>query len=112
MLLNYVIPLAFIQYTAVAGAGAGLVVSIDLVELGGEAVPGFKDEPINFGQVFVASLADLWRMKARAYVVTRPGEKASDLDDYNWLLRQMVDKNVEHDPVELLEMILGEILGS
>lgn len=40
-----------------AGAGAGLVVSIDPVELGGEAVPGLKYEPVAFGHVFVASPA-------------------------------------------------------
>ncbi|KAF1841486.1 uncharacterized protein K460DRAFT_408951 [Cucurbitaria berberidis CBS 394.84] len=43
---------AFIQYTSVAGAGAGFVISIDLVALGDEAMP------------FVASLPELWRMKA------------------------------------------------
>lgn len=101
--------LVFVQFTAVAGAGAGLVVSIDIVELGGEAVPGLKYKPVVFGQVFIASLADLWRMKARAHVVTRPGEKIADLDDYNWLLRRMVKCDVEHDPVELWEMLLGEL---
>jgi hypothetical protein len=97
-----------VQYTAVTGIGAGLVVTIDPVELGGEAVPSLKYEPIAFGPVFVASLPDLWRMKARAYVVTRPGEKARDLDDYKWLMRQMVKEKVDYDPVELLEMMLGE----
>jgi hypothetical protein len=101
--------LVFIQYTAVAGAGAGLVVSIDLVELGGEAVPGLKYEPVVFGQEFVASLADLWRMKARAHVVTRPGEKIADLGDYNWLLRRTLQCEIEYDPVELWEMLLGEL---
>jgi hypothetical protein len=100
---------AFVQYTTAAGAGTGLAISIDLVEFGGEAVPGLKCEPVVFGQVFVASLADLWRMKARAHVVTRPGEKTTDLDDYNWLMRQMVDGEVEYDPVELLEMLLSEL---
>jgi hypothetical protein len=66
--------------------GAGLAISIDLLDLGGKAIPAFKYEPIAFGQVMVASLTDLWRMKARAYVVTRPGEKKTDLSDYNWLL--------------------------
>lgn len=36
----------------------------------------------------------------RAHVTTRSGAKIADLDDYNWLLRQMVKCEVEHDPVE------------
>lgn len=71
------------------------------MELGGEAIPRFKYEPIAFGHVFVASLPNLWRMKARAFVVTRPGENPADLQDYNWLLQQMVAKAIEYDPVEL-----------
>jgi hypothetical protein len=100
--------LVFIQYTACSGAGAGLTISIDLVELGGEAVPALKYEPIQFGDVFVASMPELWRMKARAFVVTRPGEKDEDFQHFQWLTAQMGRNNVEYDPVELLDMILSE----
>ncbi|KAH7402420.1 hypothetical protein BKA66DRAFT_435844 [Pyrenochaeta sp. MPI-SDFR-AT-0127] len=99
----------FIQYSAPAGAGTGIAVSIDLIELGGEVMPGFMYEAIAFGDVFVASLPELWRMKARAFAVTRPGEKVADLEDYKWLSRQMRDKAVEYDLVEVLDMILGEL---
>jgi hypothetical protein len=81
-------------------------VSIELLALGDKAVPSLKYEPVVFGQVFVASLADLWRMKARAYLADRAGERMHDLGDYKWLERQMVERAIEYDPVELLEMIL------
>jgi hypothetical protein len=31
------------------------------------------------------------------------------LDFYNWLMRQMVEGEVEYDPVRLPEMLLGEL---
>jgi hypothetical protein len=102
----------FIQYTACSGVGSGLTISIDLVELGGEAVPALKYEPIPFGDVFVASMPDLWRMKARAFVVTRPGEKDEIFHHFKWLTVQMERNNVEYDPVELLDMILAERTNS
>lgn len=57
--------------------------------------------------MFVASLADLWRSKARAYVADRADKRMHDLRNYKWLERQMVQKAVEYDAVGLLEMILG-----
>jgi len=56
--------LVFIQYTACSGAGADLTISIDLVEYGGETVPALKYKPIQFRDVFVASMPELWWMKA------------------------------------------------
>lgn len=103
------VAIAFVQYTASSGAGAGITVSIDLVELGGEAVPALKYEPMAFGDAFVASIPELWRMKARAFVISRPGEKKEDLPDFIWLTAQMARNNVEYDPVELLAMILAEL---
>jgi hypothetical protein len=104
--------LAFIQYTAAVGAGAGLVVSIELLALGDEAVPNFKYEPVMFGQVFVAPLADLWRMKARAYVADRAGERMHDLGDYEWLECQMVEKAVEYNAVDLTGIDIRRIQGT
>lgn len=98
----------FVQYIVPAGAGAGIAVSIDLLELGGEAVPSLRHAAVEFHGCFVASLPDLWRMKARAFVLTRPKEKSSDLQDYNWILSRMVELSVEYDPIELLDMIFSE----
>lgn len=70
------------MYTAVLGAGAGLCIAVDLVELGGEACPSLICEPVAFSDVYAAALPDLWRMKARAFVVTRPNEKPSDFYDF------------------------------
>lgn len=82
---------------------------IDLIDLGGEAVPNLLWAPIRFGDIYVASMPDLWRMKARAHIVTRPGEKGADMEDFVWLQQQMVKQRIDYDPVELLRMLLGEL---
>jgi hypothetical protein len=101
--------LVSVQYTACLGAGADVTIDIDLVELGDEACPALKHEPMAFGEAFVASMPDLWRLKAMAFVVNRPGEKEDDRLDFEWLTRQMVATSVEYDPVELWEMMLDGI---
>jgi hypothetical protein len=47
----------------ISGLGAGLAINIDLIELGGEAVPILLEEPLGRGDVYVATLVDLWRMR-------------------------------------------------
>lgn len=96
---------------AVCSPGTGVCLKIDLIELGGEAVPNLLRAPVQFGDVYVASMADLWRMKARTHIVTRPGEKGADMEDFVWLQKQMMKQRLDYDPVELLEMLLGEMQG-
>lgn len=100
--------LVSIQYTACVSEGAGINISIELLELGGEACPAPKHPPVATGNAFVASMPDLCQMKSRAFVITRPGENENDLNDFIWLTNQMAVTGVKYDPVELLEMILDE----
>jgi hypothetical protein len=75
------------------------------VELGGEAVPALVDEPLYMGGVYVASLVELWMMRARAFVVTRPGERPEDLDIFIWLMVEMDRQGVQYHCVDLLGML-------
>jgi hypothetical protein len=79
-----------------------------MIELGGEVVPFMLYPPVAFGEVFVASMPDLWRMKGWAFAITRPGEKARDQLDADWLVERMVALGVEYDAIEFLEMLLAE----
>jgi len=54
-------------------------------------------------------MQDLWFMKARAFVVTRPGAMNNDLRDFIWLTGQMALKGIQYDPIEILKMILDEL---
>lgn len=69
---------------AIAGQAAGLAVDIDLLLLGGETVPRLVETPVTLlGDVLVASLIDLWILKAKGIytrnttdvITSRPEER-------------------------------------
>jgi hypothetical protein len=48
-------------------------------------------------------------MKARAFVVTRPGEKDEQLSSFSVAYARMVRNNIEYYPIEHLDMILAAL---
>jgi len=92
-----------ICYSATQGLADGITIPIDLILIGDEAVPEIK-LAVQMEGVFVASLADLFQCKARAWVADR--DKASvDMEDFTWICRRLGRRDMESDCMALLALV-------